>query len=66
MTVAEVLAYLAPLAPVLEPEILSLEGAGIAELQTVIAGVASPDLKLLLQALAGAVDSFAKAEVAKL
>lgn len=66
LSVSQVLAYLAPLAPILEPEIMSLEAAGIAELNTLIAGVSSPDLKVLLSALSAAVDSAAKTELGKL
>lgn len=66
MSIAQILAYLAPLAPLLEPEMLALEASGVAELNALVASVSSPDLKLLLGALVGAVDNVAKAELAKL
>lgn len=67
MTLAQVLAFLGPLAMSLEPMLLNLEQSTVLpELNTLIAGVSSPDLKLLLQSLAGALDAFAQAEIKKL
>ena len=66
MNLTAVLAFLAPFEALLEPELLQVEANGVAELNTIIAGVSSPDLKLLLQALSGALDAFSKAEIAKL
>lgn len=66
MTLASVLAMLNSLAPALEPLVLGLEVQGQAELKALIGSVSSPDLKLFLQALDSALDSFAKAEVAKI
>lgn len=66
MTLAQLLALLQPFEALLKPELLKLEAQGLAELQTVIAGVSSPDLKLLLQCLSDALDKFAQAEIAKL
>lgn len=66
MSFAQILAFLAPFAPVIEAQALALEQAGITELDTIIATVQSPDLKLILTTLAAAVDGIAKAEIAKL
>lgn len=66
MNLAQILAFLAPFEPLLKSELLSLEVSGSAELQKIIANVSSPDLKELLQALAGGVDAFAKLELGKL
>lgn len=66
MTLTQILAYLQPFEALLVPEALKLEASGIAELNTLIASVTSPDLKALLTALSGAVDAFAKVEIQKL
>jgi len=66
MKLADILAYLKALGPILEPEIMNLEQQGMDELNALVASVSSPDLKLLLQSLVAAVDAFAKAEVQKL
>lgn len=62
----DVMKFLAPFAAILKPELLSLEAQGKAELDKIIEGVSSPDLKLLLQSLAGALDGFAKVEIDKI
>ncbi len=67
MTLSQILAFLGPLAMALEPVLLGLEqNTVIPELNKIIDGVSSPDLKLLLQSLAGAIDTFAQAEIKKL
>ena len=67
MTLAQILAFLGPLATTLEPLLLNLETSTVLpELQTLANSVSSPDLKLLLTSLAGALDAFAQAEIKKL
>lgn len=66
MTLEQVLDFLKPFSAVLKPELMSLEAQGLAELNSIVAGVSSPDLKLLLQCLAEAIDKFAQAEISKL
>jgi hypothetical protein len=66
MSLAAMLAALGPFAAALEPLLASVEGEAMTELNGIIAKVSSPDLKLLLQALSGAVNSFATAEIAKI
>lgn len=66
MNLASILAFLAPFEPLLKPELLKLEGTAMTELDTIIANVSSPDLKLLFQSLKAGIDSFAQAELAKL
>lgn len=66
MNLSQILAFLAPLESLLKPELLKLEAQGKVELDSLIASVSSPDLKLLLQALSSAIDSVAQAEIAKL
>ncbi len=67
MTFAQIMSYLAGVAPVLEPILLNLDANTVQpELQKLIASVSSPDLKALLQALDGALDAFAKLEIQKL
>lgn len=66
MNLAQILAFLAPFEPLLKSELLNLEGEGMTELNSIIASVSSPDLKELLQALAGGIDSFSKLELNKL
>jgi hypothetical protein len=66
MNLTTVLAFLAPFESLLKPELLKLEAQGKTELDTLISTVSSPDLKLLLQVLSTAIDSFAQAEVEKL
>ena len=63
MDLKEILAFLAPLAPLLKSELLSLEGKGQDELKQLIGQVSSPDLKALLMALDQALDSFAQLEI---
>lgn len=60
------LPYLSTLAPLAQPELLQLEADSMAKLNALIAQETSPDLKALLTGLAGAVDAFAKLEIAKL
>lgn len=57
---------LAAIAPFLKQELGVFEPAALAELNALVASVSSPDLKALLQDLSGALDSFAKQEIAKL
>lgn len=67
MSLAQILSFLSGFAPVLEPILLNLEQNNLQpELQALIAQVSSPDLKLLLQALDGALDAFSQAEIKKL
>ena len=66
MTLTQILGFLAPFEPILKREMLTLEASGKAELDKLVADVSSPDLKLLLGALAGAIDAFAQAEINKL
>lgn len=66
MNLSQVLAFLAPLEPLFKAEALKLEVDGKAELLALVDKVSSPDLKLLLSALVGAVDLFAQQELAKL
>ncbi len=66
MNFASILAFLAPFESLLKPELLKLEAGGKAELDALILTVSSPDLKLLLQALSTALDSFAQQEINKL
>lgn len=66
MNLETILAFLKPFAPLLKQELLSLEAQGSAELDSIIANVSSPDLKQLLQALKGGIDSFAQLEINKL
>lgn len=67
MTLAQILAFLGPMAENLEPILLNLEQSTIIpDLQALIAKETSPDLKLLLGALVMALDGFAQAEIKKL
>lgn len=66
MNLATILAFLAPFEPLLKPEVLKLEAAAAAELDTIIANVSSPDLKAFLQAMASGLGSFAQTEIGKL
>ena len=66
MNLQQLLAFLAPFAELLKPEVLNLEAQGKTELDGIIAKVSSPDLKALLVALDGAIDQFAKLEINKL
>lgn len=67
MSLAQILALLSSFAPAIEGVLLNLEQNQVQpELQKLIASVGSPDLKLLLQALDGAIDAFAQAEIKKL
>lgn len=61
-----VLKFLEPFAPLLQPVAFQLEQAAVHELKTVIETVGSPDLKQLLQILHSAVDAFAQVEIKKL
>lgn len=66
MNLASILAFLAPFEGLLKPELLKVEAAAKVELDSMIASVSSPDLKLLLVALDAALDSFSQQEIAKL
>lgn len=66
MNLAQILAFLAPFEPLLKPELMKLESTAVAELNTVIASISSPDLKSLLQALASGIDQFSQLEISKL
>lgn len=66
LNLEQILAFLAPFAPMLKSELLNLEGEGLKELNSIVENVSSPDLKELLQALASGLDSFAKLEINKL
>ena len=67
LNLASILAFLTPFEAILNPLVLNLDTNTIQpELKTLIAGVTSPDLKLLLTALDTAIDGFAQAELAKL
>jgi len=62
----DILAFLAPFAPLLKTELLNLDATAKAELQAKIDQTTSPDLKLLFTTFLAAADSFAQAEIAKL
>ena len=67
MTIAQILALLTQIAPVLEPILLNLEQNQVQpELKKLIDQVQSPDLKLLLSALDSALDGFLQSEIQKL
>lgn len=67
LSVQDLLAFLKPLEAVLKPELSSLEAQGNDSLKSIIdAKVASPDLHEALVLLDGALDAFAKIEIAKL
>ncbi len=67
MSLAQIVALLSGFASGLEPILLSLEQNQVQpELKKLIDSVSSPDLKLLLQSLDGALDSFVQAEIKKL
>jgi hypothetical protein len=66
MNLESILAFLAPFAPMLKQELLTLDTEGRTELNALIAEVSSPDLQALLQALASGIDSFAQLEINKL
>jgi hypothetical protein len=67
MNLASILAFLAPFAGLLKPEVLQMEASAQAELKALIASkVSSPDLQELLQALDVALDGFAKLEINKI
>lgn len=66
MSIQSILAFLAPFEGLLKPEAMKLEAQGKAELDALIAGVASPELKMLLQAVSGGLDAIAQYEIAKL
>lgn len=66
MNLASIIAFLTPFAPLLKSELLSLDNAAVAELNGLIANVSSPDLKELLQALEGGLNSFIQQEINKL
>lgn len=67
MNLQQFLAFIAPLASMIEPVLLNLEQNQVhPELQKLIEGVSSPDLKLLLTCLDKALDEFAQAEIKKL
>ena len=67
MSLAQILSFLAGLAPVIEPVLVNLENNTIQpELKTLIAGVSSPDLKALLTGLDQALDAFVQTEITKI
>lgn len=67
MNLQAIITLLAPFASIVEPILLNLEQNQVQpELQKLIAGVSSPDLKALLTALASAIDGFAQMEIKKL
>lgn len=66
MTLAQILALLTPFEPLLKQGLGTLDAAAVAELNTLIASVSSPDLKAFLQAMASGLNSFVNAEIAKL
>jgi len=66
MNLETILAFLAPFAPLLKSELLSLDEKAVSELNSLIANVSSPDLKALLQALELGLNSFAQLEIGKL
>lgn len=67
MSLASFLAMFSGMGAVLEPTLVSFDVNVVQpELQTLIASVSSPDLKLLLQALDAGIDSFVQAEIKKL
>lgn len=64
---AKLMAFLKPLAPVLEPVLLGAEkNQLVPEITGLIDKVSSPDLKLLLQALADGIEAFIEGETEKL
>lgn len=67
MTLAQVLAFLGPLGPVIEPILMNLEQNTLQpEIKLLISNnVTSPDLKALLMALDAALDAFAQVEIQK-
>jgi len=66
MGAQQLLASLAVLGPMLEPLLMGVEPKAIDELKALLAGVSSPDLKVVLDAMIAALDSIAKAEIEKL
>lgn len=67
MSLAQILAFIAPLAGSLEPILVSLDQNTVQpELKALIAGVSSPDLKALLTAIDAGLDAFAQIEIQKL
>lgn len=66
MTLAQVLAFLVPLAPVIEPILMNFEqNTAQPEIKALIGTVTSPDLKAFFMALDGAIDAFAQVEIQK-
>lgn len=66
MTLAQLIALLAPFEPLLKSGLGTLDAAALGELNALIGKVSSPDLKLFLQSIAGGLNAFINAEVAKL
>lgn len=67
MSVAQLLSMLGSLGAVLEPILMNLETNQVKpELDKIISGVSSPDLKALLQVLADGIDAFVQLELKKL
>jgi hypothetical protein len=66
MNLESILAFLAPFAPMLKQELLSLDADAMTELSTIISGVSSPDLQALLTGLQSGLNQFAQAEINKL
>lgn len=66
MTLAQILGLLAPFEPLLKSGLGTIDAAAVAELNSLIANVSSPDLKAFLGAIAGGLNSFINVEIAKL
>lgn len=66
MTLAQILALLTPFEPLLKQGLGTIDAAAVNELNALINGVSSPDLKGFLQAIAGGLNSFVQAEISKL
>lgn len=66
MSLAQILALLAPFEGLIKSGGLALSAEGKAELDKLIAGIQSPDLKLLAQAAEQAAVGFVNAEISKL
>lgn len=66
MTLAQILALLAPFEPLLKSGLGTLDAAAVSELNTLISQVSSPDLKAFLQAMASGLNSFVTTEIQKL
>lgn len=66
MNFADILKLLAPFEPLLKSGLGTIDAAAVTELNTLIAGVSSPDLKAFLQAMADGLNVFVKTEIEKL